>query len=149
MTESEARLPEALTSALIAPCGMNCGLCIGHLREKKRCPGCNGDDANKPRHCAVCQIRNCEALAAAEQGFCLECATFPCVRLRRLDKRYRTKYGMSMIENLESIRDIGLEEFVAREKQRWTCPECGSVICVHRESCIVCGRARSQTPAGE
>jgi hypothetical protein len=25
---------------MIAPCGMNCGLCIGHLREKKPCGGC-------------------------------------------------------------------------------------------------------------
>lgn len=26
---------------LIAPCGMNCALCIGYQRPKNRCPGCN------------------------------------------------------------------------------------------------------------
>jgi hypothetical protein len=25
---------------MIAPCGMNCGICIGHLREKRPCGGC-------------------------------------------------------------------------------------------------------------
>jgi len=25
---------------IIAPCGMNCGLCTGHLREKRPCGGC-------------------------------------------------------------------------------------------------------------
>ena len=143
MKAKAPRLPESLTSTMIAPCGMNCGLCIGHLREKKRCLDCNGDDADKPKHCVVCRIRNCDEMASAEQKFCYVCAKFPCARLRQLDKRYRTKYGMSMIENLESIRQLGIEEFVTREKDRWTCPECGGVICVHRESCITCGRARS------
>jgi len=142
MKAQAPRLPESLTSTMIAPCGMNCGLCIGHLREKKRCPGCNGDDADKPKHCVVCQIRNCDEMGVGEQKFCFHCAKFPCARLRQLDKRYRTKYGMSMIENLESIERLGLEEFVKREKDRWRCPECGGVICIHREDCITCGHTR-------
>jgi hypothetical protein len=27
-------------NALIAPCGMNCGVCMAYLREKNKCPGC-------------------------------------------------------------------------------------------------------------
>ncbi|MFA5801027.1 MAG: hypothetical protein WC911_00980 [Thermoleophilia bacterium] len=42
-----------------------------------------------------------------------------------LDKRYRTKYGMSMIENLEIIRQVGVRDIFRREKQRWACPKCG------------------------
>jgi hypothetical protein len=38
--------------------------------------------------------------------YCYECDEFPCARVKRLDKRYRTKYEMGMIENLEYIRDI-------------------------------------------
>ena len=35
-------------SGLIAACGMNCGLCIGFLREKKPCGGCfKKNDENK------------------------------------------------------------------------------------------------------
>ena len=143
MSSEMTILPESINAALIAPCGMNCGFCIGHLREKRQCPGCNGDDANKPKHCVVCRIRNCGQLTSHEQKFCFLCAEFPCARLRQLDKRYRIKYGMSMIENLESIRDMGLDEFVAHERIRWACAECGGIICVHRTDCISCGAIRS------
>ena len=27
---------------LIAPCGMNCGICKYYYREKDKCPGCRG-----------------------------------------------------------------------------------------------------------
>jgi hypothetical protein len=143
MNTKETKYPESLNAKMIAPCGMNCGLCIAHLRAKNRCPGCNGDEAGKAKHCGVCRIKYCVEIERREQKFCFECAKFPCLRLRQLDKRYRTKYSMSMIGNLESIRELGLEGFVTREKDRWRCPECGGVVCVHRENCIFCGRARS------
>ena len=34
-----------MKSELIAPCGMNCGICYGYLREKNKCPGCRKRDA--------------------------------------------------------------------------------------------------------
>jgi hypothetical protein len=143
MNICEKALPASIGKKLIAACGMNCGLCIGYLREKNRCPGCNGDDAMKPGSCARCRIKLCDEKANREGAFCYECAKFPCVRLRNLDKRYRTKYGMSMMENLENIKKTGLERFVKTERKRWKCPECGGVICVHRPACIYCGWARS------
>ena len=51
---------------------------------------------------------------------------------------------MSMIENLELIRDIGLERFVAREEKRWICPGCGAILCVHRNFCLHCKAQRSE-----
>jgi hypothetical protein len=136
----ETVYPDTLAAGLIAPCGMNCGLCSGRLRAKRVCQGCTGDDAGKPASCTQCLIRNCETLQASESGFCFECARFPCPRLRRLDKRYRTKYGMSMVDNLRSIQEVGLDRFVALERRRWACPACGGLVCVHREECIHCGR---------
>jgi hypothetical protein len=138
----ERTTPDLIDSRMIAPCGMDCGLCSGYLREKQPCPGCNGDDGGKPPYCAGCRIKNCAELEKAEQPFCFECAKYPCARLRQLDKRYRTRYGMSMMENLMNIRDLGLDEFVARERTRWECPGCGGVICVHQANCVYCGRAK-------
>lgn len=143
MNTRETKHPEPFNSLMIAPCGMNCGLCIGHLRKKKRCSGCNGDDVNKPQDCVQCSIKNCDEMKDHEPKFCFVCDRLPCARLRQLDKRYRTKHGMSMIENLESIKQLGLEVFTTREKDRWKCPECGGVICVHKKECIYCGRLRS------
>lgn len=135
MTGDDTPCPDLLSPFLVARCGMVCGLCIGHLRAKNRCPRCNGDDADKPRHCVACRIKHCEE-RAAEEGFCFGCATYPCARLRQLDRRYRSKYGMSLIENLETVRTLGLEAFVVRERERWRCPACGGVICVRREDCL-------------
>jgi len=40
-----------INSSLIAPCGMNCGICLAYLREKKKCPGCNGSNEDKQVYC--------------------------------------------------------------------------------------------------
>ena len=129
---------------LIAACGMNCGLCIGYLREKKPCGGCfKQDDKNKPEVCRSCSIINCEQLVQTESGFCYECKDYPCTRLKRLDHRYRSRYNMSMIENLEQIRKIGLEEFTRNEEKRWGCDVCGSGISVHRDFCPSCKTERT------
>ncbi len=122
---------------MIAPCGMNCGVCIGHLREKKPCGGCfKKDDVNKPKQCRSCNIVNCEFLTGT--GFCFDCEKYSCVRLKGLDKRYRANYGMSMIENLNYIQKNGLEKFLANEVSRWACKHCGTGLSVHRKFCLNC-----------
>ena len=55
-----------------------------------------------------------------------------------LDKRYRTKYHMSMIANLDQIRDQGMEAFLAQEAQKWRCPTCGGSLCCHNGLCMYC-----------
>ncbi len=124
---------------LIASCGMNCGLCIGHLREKRPCGGCfKINDENKPIVCRSCKIVNCEFLAETDSGFCFDCINYPCSRLKNLDKRYSTKYGMSMIENLSYIKKQGLEEFLTIEEEKWKCKVCGAGLSVHRDFCLNC-----------
>lgn len=128
---------------LIAACGMNCEICLGYLREKNRCLGCREKDENKPRYCSGCVIANCPILHEKKMKFCSDkCPRYPCRRLRDLDKRYRTRYGMSMLQNLEYIREKGIRRFVQDEKIRWTCPACGKVLCVHRKICLSCGKPR-------
>ncbi len=134
-----------MTPELIAPCGMNCSLCIGHLREKKPCGGCfKVHDPNKPKVCRSCVIVNCAYLAETSSGFCYDCLKFPCTRLKNLDKRYRTKYRMSMIENLGFIKAQGLGTFVKAEEKRWKCKVCGSGLSVHRDFCLHCKTMISQ-----
>jgi len=119
---------------MIALCGMNCGICKMHLREDKKCPGCNSGRKVNGR-CIKCGINLCKE----RQGkFCFECDKFPCERLKRLDKRYQDKYGMSEIDNLNKIKEIGLNEFMKSENNRWVCPNCGGVICVHDGKCYGC-----------
>jgi hypothetical protein len=133
-----------IRSELIAPCGMNCAVCMGRLlREDNKCPGCRAKEGNKPRNCARCVIVNCETLRLSDSKFCSEkCVEYPCKRLMDLDKRYREKYDMSMLENLHTIQEIGIRAFIKHERTRWSCNSCGGVICVHRGYCIVCGAPR-------
>ena len=116
---------------LIAPCGMNCSLCKAYLRDKNTCPGCNGDNLSKPFHPNKCRIKYCELLLQSKSQFCFQCEKFPCTRIKNLDKRYRTKYGMSMIDNLHFIRDKGIRNFIKNEKQRWQ--KGNKVFCVHNK----------------
>ena len=143
--KSEIRMKitvDSITQSMIAPCGMNCCLCISHLREKKKCLGCNESDVNKPQSCITCIIKNCEELTKSDEPFCYTCLKYPCKRLKNLDKRYRSKYGMSMLKNLTNIKESGIDTFLENEKKRWKCSECGYIISVHRKNCIYCGLER-------
>lgn len=137
------RIIPIMEENLIAPCGMNCSLCIAYQFMKsdlnklgfhrKYCPGCipRGENCTHMGH-------RCELLGNGSIRFCYECEAFPCKRLKSLDKRYRTKYHLSMIENLIFIRDYGIERFLKEEEGKWKCPECGEMICCHNGLCLNC-----------
>ena len=123
---------------LIAPCGMNCAICMAYLREKRKCPGCREIYINEPVTRAKCRIKNCDELNKNNLKFCYECNKFPCDRMKRLDKRYRTKYHMSMIENLNFIKENGVKKLLEKEINKWTCPKCGGTISCHNGYCYTC-----------
>jgi hypothetical protein len=128
---------------LIAPCGINCGVCSNYLAikndlkkkgiSKTYCSGClpQGSDCHYKRQC--------DRLGKGLMRFCYKCPEFPCRRIKTLDKRYRTFYHMSVIENLEYIRDNSMGAFLEKEEVKWRCPECGAVICCHNGICYSCG----------
>lgn len=122
----------------IAPCGVLCDLCIGFQRAKNRCVGCS-NLGNKPYHCTVCRIKLCPEKNGDDTLLCSECSKFPCRRIKNLDKRYSTKYGESPVENLETIKEIGLMKFIQKEEEKWKCEGCGNLLSVHREFCVHCG----------
>jgi len=109
-----------MNEELIAPCGMNCGLCASYLAMKNDlkkkgigktyCSGC------LPRRKNCYYKKQCDLLGKGLVRFCYECGDFPCRRLKTLDKRYRTFYHMSMIENLELIKKHGIERFLEKEE---------------------------------
>ena len=116
----------------IAPCGMNCAICSGFLRDKNQCPSCRGDWKKSRKYIRKCAIRNCFKLRNNNWKFCSDkCPDYPCQRLKNLDKRYRTKYGMSMIENLENIKKRGIRKFINGEKKRWI--KGNKIFCVHKK----------------
>lgn len=122
----------------IAPCGMNCRLCIGYVRDKNKCDGCLTAHTKCSKNCT---LRSCNK---RKWKYCdSSCAFFPCTRLKNLDQRYRVKYGMSMLDNLEQIEELGIRQFVKNENTRWVCATCAELICVHRAQCLNCGTKRN------
>ena len=81
---------------LIAPCGMNCSLCIAYQFRildinkqgfhRRYCPGCIARGEN-----CTHMADACENLGKGSVRFCIECEDYPCKRLKALDKRYRTE----------------------------------------------------------
>ena len=133
----------AIDPSLIAPCGMNCALCAGYLALKNdlRSKGI------KMPYCAGCRPRNkkcaflkreCPKLSKGELVFCYECTGFPCDRLSTLNERYKTRYKMSMIENLNFIEENGLQKFIENQERTWKCPTCGELISCHNGLCFRC-----------
>ena len=125
---------------LIAPCGMNCGICLSYFgyavngrKRKNPCTGC----IKRDKQCAFVK-KQCDKLLNKKISYCFECKDFPCENLKNLDRRYKTKYQMSMIENLKYIKKNGIEKFVKKERERWKCPSCGGGICVHDKKCYTC-----------
>ena len=49
--------------------------------------------------------------------------------MERLDDRYRTKYGMSTIDNLRMIEKYGIRKFIETEKNKWI--KGNKIFCVH------------------
>jgi hypothetical protein len=106
--------------------------------------GCVTDDPYMRSYHRRCTIRDCDTVKNNQSGFCYECDNFPCRRLKQLDKRYTTKYHMSMLENLEMIKNEGIDALLAREEEKRKCPECGGVISCHNGICYSCGLYRLQ-----
>ena len=129
---------------LIAVCGMNCRICVGYFgytmsgkKRKHPCSGCRSTN----KSCSFVKKR-CRKTLKREVNYCFECEDFPCEIIEKLDKAYRERYKMSMIENLNSIEEKGIEKFLESEEEKYRCDECGGVICVHTDRCYECGNVR-------
>lgn len=128
----------SFSKELIALCGVNCGVCMAHLRKENKCCGCLSDHSLKSSRGIKCGIRFCSEHNKSAFTYCFECRKFPCTRLKSLEKRYVSKYNLSVIDNLNYIKQYGLNEFIIKENEKWRCRNCGEVLCVHRSFCLNC-----------
>ena len=135
---------KAFAPDLIAPCGMNCGICKAYLAYSRGVPYKKGEVS----HCTSCVVRgkncafikrHCEKLRKKQIHFCYECADMPCKQLAKLDAYYSARYGMSMVENLKMIRERGMDEFLKSQAEKYRRPSCGDIISVHDGKCYACG----------
>jgi hypothetical protein len=132
-----------------AYCGLYCGACyimvanrLGTVAEDLRCFGCKTNIL--PEHCAGCEIRAC----AAGKGIphCGECPDFPC---KVLDEARKARPHLGEIhDNCREIKKAGIDLWLERQAQRWTCPDCGTPFSWYTQKCSTCGRSLSGFASG-
>lgn len=135
-------------------CGLNCGACpVGLANETDDaaalsrmarewgtepsllvCGGCRSETTIP--FCARCGMRKC----AISRGhdFCIECRLFPCETLTAF-RNDRMPHHSVVFRNLERIREMGAEKWLASEEQRWSCPSCGKRFSWYETVCGSCG----------
>jgi Protein of unknown function (DUF3795) len=119
-----------------AICGLFCETCPQYPAY---CEGCLSDKLAP--HCQDCKhgFRDC----AREKGVtrCFECKSFPCERLEKF-RHVHIVNGIShhekVVEDLQYMKDFGLERWVARQQEENRCSKCGSLILWHEKYTHTC-----------
>jgi hypothetical protein len=106
------------------------------------CDGCLSGGTLAP-HCQACEIRICAA-NNQDDSRCSQCKELPCERVTSLmrmgDYLHRDEY----LPNLAKIREMGVQEWIKYEEERWLCPQCGRPISWYDAQCAGCGGPRSE-----
>jgi len=105
------------------------------------CDGCLSS-GQIPFHCQSCAMKVC---AANKQNVtrCSDCKELPCYRITNMINTgllHRAEY----LPNLEKIREMGVQEWVKYEEERWRCPQCGLPMSWYDAECARCGEPRSE-----
>jgi len=94
------------------PCGVYCGACGAE--------DCDGYRSNRTDDLVkACRFKRCAAEKKVD--FCCFCDDFPC---RPLDEFMNDEWPhhWTMKPNLEYIRKNGLDKWLGRQKEEWSCP---------------------------
>lgn len=140
-----------MSEKLDALCGLYCGACkavlacregtVGELAkewhknpENVTCHGCRSDIV--ALFCRDCSFRVC----AAKRGIdhCFECDEFPCEELLAFRDDHMPHHSIVVL-NLKRMGEVGVKAWLAEQRQRWSCPECGRSFYWYDEACRSCG----------
>ncbi len=113
--------------AMVAPCGIDCGICEmhtckddpnmlsyflskGYPKEKLPCKGCRSIDGQCPVIGTTCATYSC--VQKRSVTFCSECSDFPCAKLNPAADRAEILPHNTKVFNLCTIKKLGVEGFV-------------------------------------
>jgi hypothetical protein len=132
-------------------CGLYCGACDvsqanrsgtvaalardwGMEPDQLRCQGCKS--AVNAVYCIDCDIKACASSRTVE--YCFQCADYPCVRLLTFRDDDSAHHSV-VSNNLDRLREQGLDRWLAEQRLRWTCPSCGAETTWYETACRACG----------
>jgi len=102
--------------------------------EKSVCYGCKSSIPCEV--CQECKIKQCAL--ANEVEFCYDCIKYPCKLLLRFKSNNKSHHS-AIIANLEEIKNFGLDEWLSKQKKRWSCPKCQNPFSWYENQCKTCG----------
>lgn len=131
-------------------CGLYCGACPmlaatvrGEVEKKAAewelaaknivCQGCKSKVHAKLS--ADCVMRLC----ARDHGFdsCVDCDEYPCGTIQTFE-RDGYPHHTAVTANLEAIYNRGVDAWLAEQKERWSCPACGTPFTWYEDKCQSC-----------
>jgi hypothetical protein len=152
---------------LAAACGTYCGACPAYINrhgedkkrfssgqtkgkydqfvnfmEKLRCDGCLSG-GTLTGHCKNCSIRLCAA-NKQNNSRCSDCEELPCKHVTNLINMGNYPHRNEYLPNLAKIREMGVQEWVKYEEERWLCPKCHLPMSWYDAECPGCGEPRSK-----
>ena len=112
--------------------------CLGAVpREDLVCGGCKSDTVSAG--CSICTLRRCAREKAL--AHCIDCADYPCGMYRNWQSAARfLPHAREALSNLEAIKRDGVDPWLAAQKKRWSCPDCGAPFSWYATQCSECGR---------
>lgn len=126
----------------LAPCGIFCPACPSY---NKSCLGCPSEDKKQNRKSKwSCKIRKC-CYEGMKVDYCGYCKSFPCgiidkklIKSHKGDTKF--KYRHEIPENMKKLKQLGVEEYIKRKKQEYSCPDCGGIFYFYYNICSQCGK---------
>jgi len=94
-------------------------------------------------HCQNCAIRICAA-NKQNNSRCSDCEELPCYRITNLINMGNYLHRKEYLPNLKKIREMGVQEWVKYEEERWRCPQCRLPMSWYDAKCPRCGNPRSE-----
>lgn len=134
-------------------CGLFCGACSIAMQGKAGttdqfaacirsvpkedlvCGGCKSETVYSG--CSICDLRSCARKKKVEH--CSECSVYPC-------KTYRKWQGVAKFlphiheaeTGLAAIKRGGVDRWLDSQKNRWSCPSCGTPFSWYASMCSQC-----------
>jgi len=118
------------------------GIPPANWMEGLLCDGCLSGGMLAP-HCQRCNIRLC-ALDKQPDARCTNCEELPCRRVSNLINMGGYLHRAEYLPNLKKMKEMGVQEWVIYEEERWSCPQCGLPMSWYDAKCAGCGEPRSK-----
>ena len=118
------------------------GIPPANWMEGLLCDGCLSGGTLAP-HCQRCNIRLC-ALDKHTDARCTNCEELPCRRVTNLINMGGYLHREEYLPNLKKMKEMGVQEWVKYEEERWRCPQCGLPMSWYDAECAGCGEPRNK-----